>query len=179
MCSRMAANCAQSCEITEAPRTESKRPSEGPHLSAAHAPDSSSLTQDEICFFHTIFMFLFPLKQFKYTVFWKTRIFFSQTCFSNLDTLQSTSNEAPILEIDPCIYEPFKSKFFPTMYWCTRVYKHKDSQSSSFFHLSNKGKGQWALTFISFGLLYLKRQSPLYSMHRRYPIREVIGFQYH
>ena len=28
-----------------------QRPSEGPHLSAAHAPDSSSLTPDEICFF--------------------------------------------------------------------------------------------------------------------------------
>ena len=30
--------------------------------------------------------------------------FIIQTCFSNLDTLQSTSNEAPSLELDPCIF---------------------------------------------------------------------------
>ena len=131
-----------------------------------------------VFFFHTTFMFFSHWNSLN-ILFSEKREFFFQTCFSNLDTLQSTSNEAPILEIDPCIYEPFKSKFFPIMYWCTRAYKHKDSQSSSFFHLSNKGRGQWALTFISFGLLYLKRQSPLYSMHRRYPIREVVGFQYH
>lgn len=98
---------AQSCKITEAARSESKCPNEGPRLSAARAPHSSSLTPDEVRFFlHTTFLFLFPLKQFKYTVFCKMRIFFFiiQTCFSNLDTLQSTSNEAPSLELDPCIY---------------------------------------------------------------------------
>ena len=150
MCRCAAENCAQPCKITDAPRSESKCPSNGPHLSVAHSSHSSSqssLRPDEIRFFllhyfhvsfsiQTVWMSIFS--------FLKNKNFFtSWICFSNSDILQSTYNVAPILETDPCVHYNMKSLRQSSTPQYTGVHEFINIRiyiAVPSCHLSNKGR---------------------------------------